>query len=170
MLCQIHKKTVSNSPLISNRMKKRNIFSWNLLQTISVISPPSPATPPIRGRHKSGAVPAYLDTGHTRGHPPTGHSHTALLHCASQSILELSGTVTVHQSAWRGSLKGNDAGHCCARPDQPPINCTVCTMCTVCSMCAQCALCAHVEGKNWTKVLQVDFTTSLQFLDNMRER
>ena len=35
-------------------------------------SPSSLSSPPIRGRHKSGAVPAYLDT-------TPGHSHTALL-------------------------------------------------------------------------------------------
>ena len=76
MLCQIQ-KTVSNSPLISNRMKKRNIFSWNLLQTISVISPPSPATPPIRGGHKSGAVPAYLDS------PGTPAYWSLTVHCSA---------------------------------------------------------------------------------------
>ena len=97
MLCQIHKKTVSNSPLISNRMKKRNIFSWNLFQTISVISPPSPATPPIRGRYKSGAVPAYLDSQGT----PAYWSLT--VHTA------------VEKSRYRGGWwrRGNDAGHCC---------------------------------------------------------
>ena len=126
MLCQIQ-KTVSNSPLISNRMKKINIFSWNLLQTISVISPPSPATPPIRGGHKSGAVPAYLDSQGT----PAYWSLT--VHTA------------VEKSRYRGGWwrRGNDAGHCCvcaghccasvqvcaghscARPDQPPINCAL---------------------------------------------
>ena len=97
MLCQIHKKTVSNSPLISNRMKKRNIFSWNLFQTISVISPPSPATPPIRGRYKSGAVPAYLDS------PGTPAYWSLTVHTA------------VEKSRYRGGWwrRGNDAGHCC---------------------------------------------------------
>ena len=101
-------------------MKKRNIFSWNLLQTISVISPPSPATPPIRGRYKSGAVPAYLDSQGT----PAYWSLT--VHTA------------VEKSRYRGGWwrRGNDAGHCCAsvqvcaghscaRPDQPPINCAL---------------------------------------------
>ena len=100
----------------------------------------STSSPPIRGGHKSGAVPAYLDTRHTRGHPPTGHSHTALLHCASQSILELSDTVTVHHSAsecregivegkWRWSLL------CKTRSASNQLHCVlnVCTMCTVCT-------------------------------------
>ena len=102
----------------------------------------STSSPPIRGGHKSGAVPAYLDTGHT-GTP----AYWSLTHCTATLCITKHFGAQWHcdsasecregivEGKWRWSLL------CKTRSASNQLHCVhnvhsvlnVCTMCTVCT-------------------------------------